>query len=196
VPPHGAGQKIGLFGGSFDPAHEGHRRVSLEALRRLGLDQLWWVVTPGNPLKDTHALPPLDTRMQEAAAAAAHPRIVITGMEAELRTRFTADLIQALTAKFPATRFVWIMGSDNLAQFHRWDRWRDIAETIPMAVVNRPGALAAALSGPAALALARHRIDEADAASLADKSPPAWIFLNGPRSAASSTALRTGSKTS
>ena len=192
VPPHGAGQKIGLFGGSFDPAHEGHRRVSLEALRRLQLDQLWWVVTPGNPLKDTHALPPLDQRVHEAAAAAAHPRIVVTGMEAELKTHFTADLIRALTKKAPATRFVWIMGSDNLAQFHRWDRWREIAGTVPMAVVNRPGALAAALSGPAAQALASYRIDEADAPRLADKAAPAWIFLNGPRSAASSTALRSG----
>ena len=113
-------------------------------------------------------------------------------MEAELNTRFTADLIRALMTKMPTTRFVWIMGSDNLAQFHRWERWRDIAESVPIAVVNRPGALAAALSAPAARALASYRIDEADAQGLAEKAAPAWIFLNGPRSAASSTALRTG----
>lgn len=190
LPPHAPGQRIGLFGGSFNPPHEGHRRVSLKALRRLRLDQVWWVVTPGNPLKDTRALPPLAARMQAAASVAAHPKIVVTGIEAKLATRFTADLIRALTGAEPATRFVWIMGSDNLAQFHRWDRWRDIAEAVPIAVVNRPGTLAAGLASPAAQALSRRRIDEADAALLASRKPPAWVFLNGPRSASSSTAIR------
>lgn len=193
MPPHGLGQRIGLFGGSFNPAHEGHRRVSLEALRRLRLDQLWWVVTPGNPLKDTRRLPPLDLRMRAAAAVAAHPRIVVTGLEAKLRTRFTADLIRTLTEAEPATRFVWIMGSDNLAQFHHWDRWRDIAEAVPIAVVNRPSTLATGLASPSAQALSAWRIDEADAAVLPTRRPPAWTFLNGPRSASSSTALRAAS---
>jgi nicotinate-nucleotide adenylyltransferase len=190
VPPHGKGQRIGIFGGSFDPAHRGHRRVSLEALRRLRVDQLWWVVTPGNPLKDTRGLPALDLRMRAASAVAGHPRIIVTGFETELRTRYTADLIRVLKEREPTTRFVWIMGSDNLAAFHRWDRWRDIANAVPIAVLNRPGALTAGLSSPAAQALAPWRIDEADAAILPDRPPPAWVFLNGPRSASSSTALR------
>lgn len=190
LPPHAAGQRIGLFGGSFNPAHAGHRQASLLALRKLGLDQVWWVVTPGNPLKDVRALPPLETRMQAAAAVAAHPRVVVSGIETELRTRFTADLIRALRQRAPAAHFVWVMGSDNLGEFHRWDRWGDIAAVIPVAVVNRPGHLAAALSSPAALALSRYRVDEADAAALASRSPPAWTFLTGPRSFASSTAVR------
>jgi nicotinate-nucleotide adenylyltransferase len=196
LPPHAAGQRIGLFGGSFNPTHAGHRQASLLALRKLQLDQLWWVVSPGNPLKDVRALPPLEQRMHAAAQVAAHPRIVVTGIEAELRTRYTADLIRALRQRAPAVRFVWVMGSDNLAQFHHWDRWREIAAEIPIAVVNRPGHLAAALSAPAPWALSRHRVDEADAAMLASQSPPAWVFLTGPRSVASSTTLRAGGRMS
>jgi nicotinate-nucleotide adenylyltransferase len=196
MPPHGPGQRIGLLGGSFNPAHAGHRLASVEALRRLRLDQLWWVVTPGNPLKDTRGLAPLGVRMREAAAVASHPKIFVTGVEAGLRTRFTADLIRALTKKEPATRFVWIMGSDNLAQFHRWDRWREIAASVPIAVFNRPGALATELASPAAEALLPWRIDESDAPLLPGRSPPAWVFLHGPRSASSSTALRAGKRAS
>lgn len=190
VPPHGAGQRIGLLGGSFNPPHEGHRRISVTALRRLGLDCLWWMVTPGNPLKDVAQLPPLAERMRQAAAIAAHPRIVISGAELGFRTRYTADLITILKTRAPGVRFVWVMGSDNLAQFHHWDDWRAIAGSVPIAVVNRPGFLAAALSARATWALLRYRVDEHDARSLADRHPPAWIFLSGPRSAVSSTALR------
>lgn len=190
LPPHAPGQKIGLYGGSFNPAHEGHRHGSLLALRRLGLDRIWWLVTPGNPLKDTKILPPLGERMKRAAELAAHPRIEISGAEACFRTRYTADLIRNLKQRAPETRFVWVMGSDNLAQLHHWDRWRDIAGAVPIAVVNRPGFLVAPLAAPAAQALARHRIDEADAPTLAGRDPPAWTYLTGPRTAASSTALR------
>ena len=193
LPPHGAGQRVGLYGGSFNPAHKGHRQVSLFALQRLRLDQIWWLVTPGNPLKDVRALPPLEHRMTRAAEVAAHPRIVVTGVEQEFRTRYTADLLQILKRRAPATRFVWLMGSDLLAQFHRWDSWRDIAKTAPIAVVNRPGHLTVPLSARAAQALRGYRVDEADAAVLADMQPPAWTFLTGPRSAASSTALRSKS---
>ena len=192
VPPHGAGQAIGLLGGSFDPAHGGHRCISEIALRRLGLDALWWMVTPGNPLKDVAALPPLGARMRKAAALAAHPRITISGAEAGLGTRFTADLVGILKARSPTVRFIWIMGSDNLAQFHRWEAWRDIAAAVPIAVVNRPGFLASALNARAAQALAARRIDEADALRLADCTPPAWVVLGGPRSGLSSTAIRSG----
>jgi nicotinate-nucleotide adenylyltransferase len=192
LPPHGAGQRIGLFGGSFNPPHAGHRQASLLALRKLQLDQIWWVVTPGNPLKDAGGLPPLAKRMQAAAVIAAHPRIAVTGVEGELQTRYTADLIRALKAREPATRFVWIMGSDNLGQFHRWERWRDIARSVPIAVVNRPGHLGSALSAPAGRALGDRRVDEADSTTLANRNPPAWTFLTGPRSLTSSTALRAG----
>ena len=190
LPPAPPGSRIGLYGGSFNPAHEGHRLVSLTALRRLRLDAVWWLVTPGNPLKDISALPPIETRMRRAAAIAAHPRLVVTGLEAGWGIRYSADLVERLSRRLPLVRFVFVMGSDSLATLHLWRRWRHLAATCPIAVVNRPGFLAEALAAPAARALARYRIDEREAASLADRRPPAWVFLMGPRSPASSTALR------
>jgi nicotinate-nucleotide adenylyltransferase len=151
---------------------------------------VWWLVTPGNPLKDTRTLPPLDARMEAAAGVAAHPHITVTAIETVLGTRYTADLVRALRDKASGARFVWIMGSDNLAQFARWERWREIADLVPIAVVARPRTLAAALSAPAAQALASYRVDEADSLRLPDHPPPAWVFLSGPRIPASSTALR------
>jgi nicotinate-nucleotide adenylyltransferase len=189
LPPHACGQRIGLQGGSFDPPHAGHRQAALIALRRLGLDQVWWVVTPGNPLKAWRA-GSLAERMHKAAAVAAHPKIVVTGVEAEFGTRYTADFIARLKARSPCTRFVWLMGSDNLLQFHRWERWREIATMAPIAVINRPGSLAAPLTAVAAQTLARFRLDGGDALRLASAAPPAWLFLVGPRTSASSTALR------
>lgn len=190
LPPHADGQKIGLYGGSFNPAHSGHRQVSLLALRRLGLDQIWWLVTPGNPLKDRENLPPIEERMERAAKVAAHPRIVISGAEARFGTRFTADLIRILKKRAPSVSFVWIMGGDNLAQLHRWEDWRDIAEAVPMAVVNRPGHLLSPLSSRAAQALRAYRSDERSAHVLPRSAPPAWTYLTGPRTASSSSALR------
>ena len=190
LPPHGAGQAIGLFGGSFNPPHAGHRQASLFALRRLGLDQLWWMVTPGNPLKENGGLAPLEARMYAAAQVASHPRIVISGAEAAFRTRYTADLIQILKERQPDTRFVWIMGSDSLTEFHRWEDWRRLAASVPIAVVNRPRSLAAPLSSRAALALRGYRVDADDGKTLPQREPPAWVFLIGPRIAASSTAIR------
>ena len=196
LPPHGSGQAIGLMGGTFNPPHEGHRRISELALRRLGLDRLWWMVTPGNPLKDTVGLAPLDARMRRAADMASDPRIFVSGAEQVFATRYTADFIAIVKARAPAVLFVWVMGSDNLAQFHQWEDWRRIADAVPIAVINRPGHLAAGLSSRAAQALARHRVDEADARSLASRAPPCWAFITGPRSAASSTALRSLAGTS
>lgn len=184
------GQRIGLYGGSFNPPHAGHRHVSLVALHRLALDQVWWAVTPGNPLKRTADLAPLQRRLREAASVASHPRIAITAAEAALGTRYTADFVNLLMRREAATRFVWIMGSDNLAQLDRWERWREIAAAVPFAVVNRPGYLAAALASPAAQALRGSRIDPRDAVRLADMRPPAWTFLVARRTPASSTALR------
>ena len=190
IPPCGAGQAIGLHGGSFNPPHAGHRHVSLIALSRLGLDQLWWLVSPGNPLKEHAQLASLAERMREAACVASHPRIVVTGLEAVHGIRFTADLAAFLSSRLRPVRFVWIMGSDNLVTFHRWERWRVIADRFPIAVINRPGSLAAPVNARAAVAMARYRVDERDAGSLAGRRPPAWTFLTAPRTGASSTILR------
>jgi nicotinate-nucleotide adenylyltransferase len=191
-PPHGIGQRIGLYGGSFNPPHEGHRHVALMAMRRLNLDRLWFLVTPGNPIKSHDGLAPLDERIAKTRAIAAHPGVDVTGVEAALGSRLTVVTIRALTARLPQTRFVWIMGGDNLANFHRWHCWREIAALVPIAVIDRPGATHAALRSPAALALAAERIPESAAVTLAERTPPAWVYLHGRRSRLSSTALRTG----
>ena len=190
LPPFGRGQRIGLYGGSFNPAHDGHRHVSVAALRLLGLDAVWWLVTPANPLKDGRELAPLDERARFAARAAAHPRIAVSCAEQAFGTTYTADFIRILRQRAPEVQFVFIMGSDNLATFHRWERWREIAGALPLAVFNRPGTLTAPLSAPAAQALAPYRVDASDVPLLAELSPPAWAYLVAPRTAASSTALR------
>lgn len=190
LPAHAAGLRIGLFGGSFNPAHEGHRMASLTALRRLQLDRVWWLVTPGNPLKDNAALPSLGERIETARKLADHARIHVTGAEARLRTRYTADTLRALKLRCPGVRFVWIMGSDNLAGFHRWNEWRAIARMMPIAVIDRPGSTHRAVASPAANWLARYRLSENEAAVLAGSEPPAWVFLHGKRSDLSSTYLR------
>ncbi len=186
------GQRIGLFGGSFDPPHQGHLMLSLMAIRRLKLDRVWWLVTPGNPLKE-HAPGALARRLLAAEAIARDPRIVVTAVEAALHTRYTADTLAILARKLPGVDLVWLMGADNLCQFHRWRHWRQIAATMPIAVYDRPGSTFRAMASPAAHALARFRLDEADAALLPGHPTPAWVFLHGPRVAMSSTALRAGS---
>ncbi|WP_108178600.1 nicotinate-nucleotide adenylyltransferase [Phreatobacter oligotrophus] len=182
--------RIGLFGGSFNPPHEAHRLAALAALKKLGLDAVWWLVSPGNPLKSGRGLAPLDERIAAAKRLARHPRIAVTGIEAALGTRYTSDTIAALKARCRGVRFVWIMGADNLAQFHLWQNWRGIAAMLPLAVIDRPGASLRASAGVAAQTLARHRLTESDGLLLADARPPAWIFLHGLKSPLSSTALR------
>ncbi|WP_181705200.1 nicotinate-nucleotide adenylyltransferase [Chthonobacter rhizosphaerae] len=184
------GLRIGLFGGSFDPPHAGHRHASLTALRRLGLDRVWWLVSPGNPLKDTGRLPSIGERMRAAARVAAHPRVVVTDLEARLGTRYTLDLMEALVRLKPDVRFVFLIGADNWATFHRWQDWRRIAATMPIAVVDRPGSTLKALASPAARTFASARVPERDAAGLADRKPPAWVFLTGHRVPISSTVIR------
>ncbi|HVV95225.1 MAG TPA: nicotinate-nucleotide adenylyltransferase [Hyphomicrobiales bacterium] len=191
-PPHGAGQRIGLLGGSFNPPHAGHRHVSLIALDRLRLDAVWWLVTPGNPLKPMAGLPPLDARIAAARKIARHPRIAVTGIEAALGTRYTVDTLAALRRRAPEARFVWLMGADNLAQLDRWRDWPRLARLAPFAVIDRPGATLRATRGRAATALAPWRVAESAAPILADLDPPAWCFLHAPRSDLSSTLLRTG----
>lgn len=190
LPPHAPGLRIGLFGGSFNPPHEGHRLASLTALRRLRLDRVWWLVTPGNPLKDNSSLPSLAERIAKARQLAGRNRIAVTGIEAKLHTRYTADTLRQLKQRCPGVDFVWIMGSDNLASFHRWNEWRQIARMMPIAVIDRPGSTHRAVASPAANWLSRWRIPENRGGILAGIEPPAWIFLHGKRSHLSSTALR------
>jgi nicotinate-nucleotide adenylyltransferase len=190
LPPHAPGMRIGLYGGSFNPPHAAHLMVSKAALRRLRLDRVWWLVSSGNPLKPRRDLKPLDERVELSRKIIDDTRITATGIEAELGTHFTVDTVGALQRLAPDVRFVWLMGADNLAQFGQWRDWQTLAARVPLAVIDRPGFTHRALRGKAALAMARHRIDESDAALLADIVPPAWTFLHGPRSTLSSTAIR------
>lgn len=185
-----AGQRIGVMGGSFNPAHEGHVIVAETALRRLRLDRLWWLVTPGNPLKDTNELAPLEERMEGCRALVHDPRMVVTCFERDLATTFSAATLAFLKSRHPSVRFVWVMGADNLANFHRWRRWRDIADMMPLCVVDRPGWRLKALSSPAAHALRRSCVPEQLAATLPGRHCPAWSLLTARLSPASSTDLR------
>lgn len=182
--------QVGLFGGSFNPPHAGHALVAEIALRTLGLDQLWWMVTPGNPLKSGRQLAPLGERIARSEAIAQDPRIKVTAFEAAFKVRYTADTLALVRARNPGVDFVWIMGADNLAQFHRWQRWREIALSVPIAVVDRPGSTLAFVSSVFAKTFDYARIDESGATRLALRRPPAWTFIHGPRSSLSSTAIR------
>ena len=196
LPPVAPGLRIGLYGGSFNPPHAGHRHVSLLALRRLDLDRIWWIVTPGNPLKDTGELAPTAERVAAARRFADDPRIDVTSFEEGIGARYTIDTLAFLKRRFPAIRFVWIMGADNLSGFHRWRGWRAIARSMPMAVIDRPGYTLTATRSRAVHWLERYRVDEAAAPVLASLAPPAWLFLHGPRSKLSSSELRQRLRTS
>lgn len=183
------GMRIGLLGGSFDPAHEGHVHITEEALRRFDLDRVWWLVSPGNPLKARQPAP-LGQRIRDGRALMGDPRVIVTGLEAGLRTRMTADTIAELQRIYPGVRFVWLMGADNLVQFSQWDRWREIAARVPMGVMARPGSRLAARNSVAAQVLRPYRLPEFRARELALSDPPAWVMINVPMSNLSSTALR------
>ncbi len=190
LPPHGSGLRVGLFGGSFNPIHDGHRLVAEQCLRRLALDAVWLLVSPGNPLKDHSDLAPLEARVRAARELTANPRIHVTGVEAAHHFHYTVDTLDWLVGACPDTRFVWIMGADNLSQFDRWERWQDIAGLMPMAIYARPGATFRATVSKAATALKQHRLPEAEAERLATSAPPAWVYLHGITSAQSSSAIR------
>ena len=191
-PPAFPNMRIGLLGGSFNPPHQGHRHISLAALARLRLDTLWWLVTPGNPLKSAARLPDLAERLSLAAEIAAHPAIQITGFEAALPTPYAIDTVHFLRRRFPRAHFVWIMGGDNLAQLHRWRDWAGLFTALPILVLDRPGARLSALASPAARRFAGARLPEYAAPGLAELSPPAWIYLTLPLCDMSSTAIRQG----
>lgn len=185
-----AGQRIGLLGGSFNPAHDGHRRISLAALARLGLDQVWWIVSPGNPLKTHGELRPLAHRIAQARRVAHHPRLIVTAFEARLSSPYTAATLAYLVRRRSGVRFVWLMGADNLVQLPQWQHWRDIFATMPIAVLDRPGWH---LKGMGSLAAGRYRhafVTQERAATLPCRVPPAWTLLSLPLSPLSSTALR------
>ncbi len=190
LPPSARGMAIGLFGGSFNPAHDGHRLVAEQALMRLGLDAVWIMVTPGNPLKDHDDLAPLAQRVVVARQVMDHPRIRVTGFEASHGFTYSWQTIQFLKRGLPDRRFVWIMGADNMVDFHRWQHWREIAGLLPIAVYVRPGSTRLAPVSRAAHALQRFRVDEHDASTLARLKPPAWVYLHGRESGLSSSAIR------
>ncbi|HAV51143.1 MAG TPA: nicotinic acid mononucleotide adenylyltransferase [Brevundimonas sp.] len=181
--------RVGLFGGSFDPPHAGHLHVARVARRRLGLDRIWWLVSPQNPLKDRTAGDFL-RRYEAVKSLARDPGMVVTDIEMRLGARVTADVVRALKARFPGVDFVWIMGADSLATFHRWRGWTQIMAETPVAVVSRPWISLKSRTSPAAKRFARHRIASAQARRLPGLSPPAWVFLRGPLNFQSSTALR------
>lgn len=192
LPRYGDGRRmrIGILGGSFNPAHAGHLHFARTALRRLRLDQVWLLVSPGNPLKDANSLAALPARLASAAGIADGRRIIATDIERHLGTRYTQDTLRALGLRFPRARFVWLMGADNFVQFPRWRGWRAIAAAMPFAILPRPSYNQRALAGHAARRLSSARRSAAGAAALPLAKPPAWVFLAGREDASSATALR------
>ena len=191
IPHAELGMRIGLFGGSFNPPHEGHRLVALECLKRLQLDRVWILVSPGNPLKDHSGLASLETRVADTVKVMNDPRLVVTAFEAAHHFTYTSQTIAYLHHTHPGVHFVWIMGADSLMSFDRWEHWERIADTVPMAVYARPGSALRATRSVAATALAEARIPEGAAARLAETPAPAWGYLRGVMSSASSSAIRT-----
>lgn len=189
IPYVRAGQTVGLLGGSFDPAHEGHAHITREALKRFGLDRVWWLVTPGNPLKPNGPAP-LAKRLEKAHAVIDDPRVVVTDIEARLGTRFTAETLEWLFGLYPGVRFVWLMGADNLADFHRWERWDEIMQALPVGVIARPGERGAARTSPAARRFRSARLPVEAARLLPLAEPPAWCLVNVPMIDTSSSAIR------
>jgi len=181
---------IGLLGGSFNPAHEGHRHISLMALKRLGLDEIWWLVSPQNPLKPVKGMAPFEQRLAGARAATRHVRIKATDIEGRLASTYTAETLSRLTRRLPRLKFVWLMGADNLGQIDRWRDWPYIFRLVLIAVFARPTYSLRALAGKAARRFGRFRLAEAAARGLVRNEAPSWVFLTGPQSPLSATAIR------
>jgi nicotinate-nucleotide adenylyltransferase len=189
LPPVPSGRRIGLLGGSFDPPHQGHLHISREVLKRIGVDEVWWLVSPGNPLK-ADGPADLARRLAACRALATDRRVRVSDAEARLGTRYTADTLAALARYYTQVRFVWIMGADNLAQFHLWDRWQDILSHVPVAVTPRPGAGARGGLAPAARAYSGARLPAAMAGALLHRPTPCWCLISGPTVDISSTQIR------
>lgn len=189
LPATRAGQVIGLLGGSFDPPHAGHLHISKEALRRFGLDRVWWLVSPGNPLKEAGPAP-LKKRMAAARNLVDHPRIDISDFEAQAGTRYTAQTLARLQAARPGVRFVWLMGADNLAQLDQWQDWRQIMERVPVGVLARPGQRISARMSKAARVYRAARLKARHSTLLGRAQAPTWCFVNVPMQSISSTKLR------
>ncbi len=183
-------RRVGLLGGSYNPAHGGHRRISLFAQAALGLDEIWWLVSPGNPLKPNKGMAPLPVRISSAVQQARRAPIRVTAIERELGTRYTVDTLRAIGRRFPKRQFVWLMGADNLAQFHLWKDWREIARTMPIAVIGRPGYDADAVASPAMAWLRRYRVPLASFANGGEWSAPALVTLRFDPDPRSATAIR------
>jgi nicotinate-nucleotide adenylyltransferase len=184
------GMRVGLFGGSFNPAHEGHAHVAETARRRLRLDRVIWLVSPQNPLKSSHETADLAARMASARSFARGPDMIVSDIESRLGSQYTVDIVRTLKSRFPGVRFVWVMGADSLAGFHRWRGWTQIMHEVPVAVVSRPWISIRSRFAPAARRFAACRVPSAQATSLPGRKPPAWVFLRGPLNFQSSTALR------
>jgi nicotinate-nucleotide adenylyltransferase len=180
--------RIGLLGGSFNPAHEGHIHASELALKQLGLDYVWWLVSPQNPLKDLRGMADFESRLKAAREFNRHPRVIVTGIEDQLGTRYTIDTLAALKHRFPHLHFVWLMGSDNLLQLPRWRKWQEIFLSIPVAVIARPGTALAARNAKAAAHFKSAYVPPSRHISV--MSPPAWTILDAKRNPAAATALR------
>lgn len=183
-------QVTGLLGGSFNPAHGGHRRITLFAMAALELDEVWWLVSPGNPLKPRAGMAPLAARLASARAQARVAPIRATAIEREIGTRYTVDTLRRLRARWPKRRFIWLMGADNLAQLHQWKSWRALARSMPIAVIARPGYDAAALASPAMAWLRRYRRSAASLRTRAGWSAPALVILRFDPDTRSATAIR------
>jgi nicotinate-nucleotide adenylyltransferase len=182
--------RVGLFGGSFNPAHDGHAHVAETALRRLDLDRVVWLVSPQNPLKDRRHTAPLAERMASAQCVARPPHMVVSDFETRIGTSWTVDTLRVLKRRHPDVRFVWLMGSDNLESFHHWRGWTDIMRMMPVAVVARPGSMLESRAAPAARRFARQRVSSSSARLLPAMAAPAWTYLTAPLNPSSSTALR------
>jgi nicotinate-nucleotide adenylyltransferase len=190
LPPFGHGQRIGLFGGSFNPAHRGHMMVALYALKRLKLDWVWWLVSPQNPLKDTKETGEYSSRVADTKKIARHPRFVVTDLEKQIGSRNTAQSLAALSTAMKNAQFVWIMGADSFADLDRWKNWTHIASTLPLATLARPGYSMRALGGQAANRYSKSRVPNEQVGILAKRAAPAWVFVSMPLRQESSTAIR------
>ncbi len=183
-------KKIGLLGGSFNPAHDGHLEISLAALDKIDLDEIWWLVSPGNPLKNDEDKITYNQRFQSALDIVNDDRILVSDFEEKFNTRYTIDTLHCIKNEYPKFSFLWLMGADNLEQFNKWKDWEKIAYTVPIAIFNRPSYSNANIKSVAAKALEKYRIDQADIRKLYKLEPPAWSFYEATNNPKSSTEIR------